>query len=233
MLSHLLLPKSVMLLLATINYGCNHADCHAYSRHSATNPTTVMMDCLNLIEEYARQFYRRQDEFHNERHGERVVAFARMINVTKQADQFLVEAGAWLHQFHDHLDELKLLLRKTGLSEKWQSQLYDIVRLCRPELIHNATSLAARVVFDADALDLMGAYGIVRELSCNTKVRGMNEQEAVSATRKVQALFQEKMVTETGRAMASKRQKEAADFWLAYDQGLIFPAQKVCDKPGL
>ncbi|AMO54839.1 hypothetical protein GZ77_24995 [Endozoicomonas montiporae] len=176
-----------------------------------------MQDCLQYIETRARDFYRKQDVFHNERHGERVVAYALSINRVEQADRFLVEAGAWLHQFHDHLHELRQLLDSTGLDEFIKEQLFQIVRLCRPHLINEQSPLAARVVFDADAMDLMGAYGITRELSCNLQIRGMNYQQAVQATRDVQRLFEETLSTPTGKALAHDQIVAARAFWSDFD----------------
>ena len=180
--------------------------CQIYSQTDQNNDSQelFMQGCLQNIETQARAFYRQQDMFHNEQHGERVVAYALDINRSEQADPFLVEAGAWLHQFHDHLDELRRLLDDTGLSESIKEQLYQIVKQCRPYRINEQSPLAARVVFDADAMDLMGAYGISRELSCNLQVRGMAYRQAVLATRDVQRLFEQKLSTRAGRALARK-----------------------------
>lgn len=172
--------------------------------------------CLKRIEALARTFYRQQDAYHNEQHGERVVAYALRINKVEQADPFLVEAGAWLHQFHDHLDELERLLEKTGLPANLQKHLYEIVRLCRPHKISEKAPLVARVVFDADAMELIGAYGIIRELSCNLTVRKKPLEQAVKETREVQNLFYQAMTTATGRSLAFEAMKVSELFWSDY-----------------
>ncbi|MGI9278342.1 MAG: hypothetical protein ACR2PX_01775 [Endozoicomonas sp.] len=126
---------------------------------------------------------------------------------------FLVEAGAWLHQYHDHLEQLDKVLKETGLNAIVRSQLYEIVRLCRPHLISESSSIEARIVFDADAMELMGAYGITRELACNLEVRKLPYDQALTATREVQNLFEEKLMTETGRSLARNDIRIARLFW--------------------
>lgn len=217
MIQKILILGCLLLLYA---HGSDTRHCQLYSEIVASREAyeQAMKDCLHHIETMARLFYRQQDAFHNEQHGERVVAYALKINQTEQADPFLVEAGAWLHQYHDHLDELRNLLDKTGLSRSIKEQLYEIVRLCRPHLIRKDSPLSARIVFDADAMELMGARGIIRELSCNIRVRGMSEEQAIKATREVQQLFEEKMVTDTGRTMARNPIVTAKQFWADFDQ---------------
>ena len=185
---------------------------------SKTEEYSVTKTCLKYIEEQARLFYQQQDAFHNESHGERVVAFALRINQIEKADAFLVEAGAWLHQFHDHLSELQKVLKHSGLPETTQNQLYEIVRLCRPALISSSSPLEARIVFDADAMDLMGAQGVMRELSCNLIVRGLSYNKAVQETQKTQALFEQKLKTEAGRSIAQEAIKTSKAFWDNYER---------------
>ncbi|WP_252179087.1 hypothetical protein [Endozoicomonas sp. 4G] len=177
-----------------------------------------MQNCLNEIKAKASVFYQQQDPYHNLRHGERVVRYALKINQTEAGNAFLVEAGAWLHQYHDHLEQLDKLLQETGLNPVIQSQLYEIVRLCRPHLISDSAPIEAKVVFDADAMDLMGAYGITRELACNLEVRKLPYDQALTATRKVQNLFEEKLMTATGRSMAQKDIRVAHRFWRNFDE---------------
>ena len=181
------------------------------------------VECLKVVEHKARQFYRKQDRFHNETHGERVVAFARLINQSEQGGHFLVEAGAWLHQFHDQLGELRTLLMETGLPEAVRSQLYEIIRLCRPQLISPDAPLEARIVFDADAMDLMGAQGVVRELSCNLLERKLPYEQAVQSTRDTQLLFEKKLSTPAGQKMAARFTREARVFWNSYDRSIRMP----------
>ena len=58
------------------------------------------MEVMEKIIEYSKVFYEKLDFAHNIEHGERVVKNAKLIQQKEGGNPFLVEAGAWLHQFH-------------------------------------------------------------------------------------------------------------------------------------
>lgn len=112
---------------------------------------------------------------HNWFHTERVWKNARLILQTEQADRFVVELAALLHdiadsKFHDGNEEMGpemagSFLLNTGVDESTVRHVQDIIRymsyrsgiggqvFSSPEL---------RVVQDADRLDAIGAIGIAR-----------------------------------------------------------------------
>lgn len=171
---------------------------------------------LLQIETFARDFYSHLDFAHSIDHGERVVANARAIQSIEGGDLDLVLAGAWLHQFHDNLDDLKLGLQQFDLPSDTADQLFQIVQACRPQLIASATSIEARIVFDADALDLIGPFGTIREVLCNFHYRKMGWQESVESCQQVQTLFTEKLQTKTARQISSEGVKINSKFWRIY-----------------
>ena len=139
---------------------------------------------LDQVVEHVRSqvepFLATQDYWHGLRHVGRVVEFAKQINRTEGADPFLVEVGAWLHQLHDpNLDKLKHILGDLRISSTQREQLYEIVEQCRPNKISDQSSHAARVVFDADAGDLMGPAGFLREALCNYGDRSQSPLDAI------------------------------------------------------
>lgn len=169
---------------------------------------------LQLIINQSRPFYERQDEWHDFRHAQRVVTLAKVINKVENANPFLVEAGAWLHQFHDpNLEELEKVLLSIPFSQSERAQLREIVEQCRPHKISSEVSREAQIVFDADALELMGPYGIVRELLCNTKDRKLSTKEALTGAHEVQKLFFAKLQTSEGKRISQEVSKVANDFW--------------------
>jgi len=169
------------------------------------------------IESFARRFYRQLDFAHNEGHGERVVANALVIHAHAGGNRELVVAGSWLHQFHDHLGELNAGLAELSLSPQDKECLLEIVAACRPHKISSSASLEAQIVFDADALDLVGPFGCVRELLCNFEHRKQSWQETVINCRKVQDLFASKLMTDAAQAMAAPLITGNRHFWELYD----------------
>ena len=168
---------------------------------------------IAMVVERVTPFYQSLDAWHDLEHGSRVASFALQINQRENGDPLLVEAGAWLHQYHDDLDDVKALLEQLPFTDEQRSQLYEIVEQCRPHKISAGSSHEARIVFDADALDLMGPSGIFREVLCNAVARGLDPQKAISGAKDVQGLFEGKLQTEGGRILAKPAIAASASFW--------------------
>lgn len=177
---------------------------------------------IEELESRVTPFYGGQDFAHDFRHGLRVMRWVRLINQGERGDAFLVEAGALLHQMHDALKELRVVLEECDIpgGDIGREALYDIVRVCRPPLISDSSTLEARVVFDADACELFGAYGILREVSCNILVRGLDFDRAAAEAKSVQELFYGRLQTETGRDLAREMALLQRQFWLDFEQGI-------------
>lgn len=174
-------------------------------------------DPLDSIVRFARRYYDELDFAHGVTHGERVVRLARRIAAAEGGDPFLVEAGAWLHQLHDDLPRLRAFLDSLSLPEGAGDRLLEIVGRCRPHRVDPSASLEARIVFDADALEVLGPYGTVRELLCNALARGLDWPTAVAETRRVQEDFAGRLATRTGRRLAARGRALVERFWNEYD----------------
>jgi HD superfamily phosphodiesterase len=175
-------------------------------------------ELLALIAERVAPFYQSLDEWHGPDHGSRVVSFAKRINQSEHGDPFLVEAGAWLHQYHDNLGELGTILEQLPITDPQRSKLFEIVERCRPHKISDSSSLEARIVFDADALELMGPSGIFREVLCNAVARGQNSATAIALARQVQELIEGKLQTQGGRTLAEPAIRASDGFWREYQR---------------
>jgi HD superfamily phosphodiesterase len=173
---------------------------------------------LAPILHFAQNYYQRLDFAHNASHGARVVCLAKRIHSREGGDGFLVEAGAWLHQLHDDLDALEAFLGSLDLKARQTEKLFEIVRCCRPDRIGPSSSLEAKIVFDADALEVLGPYGTVRELLCNAVARGMSWQTSVASTRDVQQRFASRLMTSTARSLVAEALPITERFWNVYDE---------------
>lgn len=174
------------------------------------------MDIRKKIITFSKDFYMKLDFAHNVEHGERVVHNALLINQFEGGDEFIVEMGAWLHQLHDNLEELNNFLNNLELDDKLKKELYQIVKLCRPRLIHDQASLEAKIVFDADAIEILGPYGVVREILCNYGVRKKGWDESIKDTIDVGKLFEEKIQTKTGLDIIKNDVELIRKFWEIY-----------------
>lgn len=171
---------------------------------------------LSRIIEFAKDFYRTLDEAHGVSHGERVAKISMLIQKSEGGDPFIVEAGAWLHQFHDNLDYLKNGLKSLELSKIEIERLYHIVEVCRPKKIKNAKSIEAKIVYDADGLECIGPHGNVRELFCNVCSRNIPLTVSIKKTIEVERLFISTMQTNTGKKLAMKLSDVSNIFWDMY-----------------
>ena len=173
---------------------------------------------MREIERFARTYYAKLDFAHNIGHGERVVKIARKIMEREGGESFLVEAGAWLHQLHDDIETLEEFLSSLEIDDATRKKIREIVTSCKPNKIRQRSSLEARIVFDSDAMEVLGPYGSVRELLCNVKARNKFWDENVHETREIQKMFEEKLMTKTARELAIESIEITHRFWDCYDR---------------
>lgn len=172
---------------------------------------------MEEIIKFAKEFYEKLDFAHNVEHGERVVKIAKKIMEKEGGDPFLIEAGAWLHQFHDNLEEVQSFIENLDIDRELKNQLNEIVK-CRPGKINENSSLEAKIVFDADAIEVVSTYGTIRELFCNIKARNKNWEDSVKDTIKVQKIFKEKLMTKTAIELVEKDLRIIEEFWTSYNK---------------
>ena len=87
---------------------------------------------------------------------------------------------------------------------------------CRPEYIEDKSLLESKIVYDADAIEVLSTYGMIREIICNAKCRNKEWQKSVEDTIKVQKRFKEKVQTKTAKEMIEKDLEIIETFWNLY-----------------
>jgi len=170
---------------------------------------------IKQIIEFSKEFYDSLDFAHNIEHGRRVVANAKTIAKSEGGNLFLVEAGAWLHQFHNNIDEVNKFIKNLQIGDAEKNKLYEIVK-CRPEYIEDESLLESKIVYDADAIEVLSTYGMIREIICNAKCRNKEWQKSVEDTIKVQKRFKEKVKTQTAKEMIKRDLEIIEEFWDLY-----------------
>lgn len=172
---------------------------------------------MEKIIEYSKAFYEKLDFAHNIEHGERVVKNAKLIREKEGGNPFLVEAGAWLHQFHvsDNLEEVREFIGTLEIEGELKSKLYEII-LSRPSNIKESSPIEAKIVCDADNIEVISTYGTIRELLCNFKSRNKSYEDTIEDTLKVQERFRKTLITKTAREMVEKDLAILDEFWASY-----------------
>ena len=108
---------------------------------------------------------------HDYFHIERVVKVARRVAKEENADLFLVELAAWLHdvgdyKLNDGIDKsaelISEFLSELNVPQEIISKTIEIVSQVSFSKGNLAESLEAQIVQDADRLDAIGAIGLAR-----------------------------------------------------------------------
>ena len=174
------------------------------------------MSIQEKIISFSKEFYSALDFAHNVEHGKRVVNNALFLHQKEGGDRFLIEMGAWLHQFHDNLEELEIFLATLEIEDKKKGELFQIVKLCRPLLINDEANIEAKIVFDADAIEVLGPYGAIREILCSYSIRKKEWDNSINDTIEVAKLFEIKLKTKSAIKLIKKELNLMNIFWTNY-----------------
>ena len=164
---------------------------------------------------------------HDYFHLKRVVENALKIGKAENANLFLVELSAWLHdvgdyKLHDGVDRSEELVKEFLLTQNLSGELIDKVNEIISQVSFSkanpVTSLEAKVVQDADRLDALGAIGVARAFayggSKGRELWNPNQPNSTTIQHFYDKLLKLKdlMNTETAKVMAEKRHRFLEEF---------------------
>lgn len=179
-------------------------------------------DILIKAQEYIKETLLNDGTGHDYYHIERVVINARKILQTEQADSFIVELAAWLHDLGDHklhngIDKSEELtsafLKSLAVEQSIIDRIIEIVSQISFSKGNKPSSIEAEIVQDADRLDAIGAIGIARCFAYGGSKNHIlyspdeKEKENSSVQHFYDKLFKLKdmMNTESAKLIAAKR----------------------------
>lgn len=128
-------------------------------------------DILIKVQEYIKETFLKEGTGHDYYHIERVVINSRKISQTEQADSFIVELAAWLHDLGDQklnngIDKseelISTFLKSSFVEQSIINRVVEIVSQVSFSKGNKPSSIEAEIVQDADRLDAIGAIGIAR-----------------------------------------------------------------------
>ncbi|WP_042223631.1 HD domain-containing protein [Oceanobacillus manasiensis] len=142
---------------------------------------------LSAIREYVKALFINERTGHDLYHLQRVTHTAKLIACEEDANLFLSEAIAWLHDTTDHKlveseEQAKITLRKfldsILLSESEIEEILEAITTISFSKEEEPSTLEGKIVQDADRLDAMGAIGIARAFTYGgAKKRFMYHEE--------------------------------------------------------
>ncbi len=171
---------------------------------------------IEKIERFCVEFYKKLDFAHNVEHMNRTLKIAEFIAKKENADREIVRLGAMVHQFHNNLDELQDFL--SDLEPETAKILIKCAEF-RPfkDTVDKDVSIEAKVVSDADALQVLGPQGLIREIACNIKARDKSLDKSVQDAREIESQFYKALQTETAKKIIREPHELMEKFWKSYD----------------
>jgi uncharacterized protein len=137
------------------------------------NPTEIIKN----IEKIAKNYFVHSSGCHDWTHIERVRKLAARIGEIEGADPFIIEAAALLHDIGRYIEmensgkfchaefgaaEAKKILEKYDLEKKISENIIHCIISHRYRNEYIPETIEAKVIYDADKLDTIGAVGIAR-----------------------------------------------------------------------
>jgi len=207
---------------------------------------------IEEIKEKAKEFFIGASGCHDWSHIERVYNLALRIAQTEKADANIIKLASYLHDIGrreemqsrgkvDHAEKAvelaEKILVKYNLGKEVEENILHCILSHRYRNNHKPATIEAKILFDADKLDSIGAVGIGRDFlfagssGSNCLYTG-NEKELVkrarefSYTKEDSALLEyyfklikvkSKILTKTGKEIAKERHQYMVDFFKRFE----------------
>jgi uncharacterized protein len=140
--------------------------------------TKITKKLIKQIEIEAKKYFIKASGCHDWTHVERVRALALRIGKKEKADLGILELAAFLHDIHkpEEMREMgkicharkgaetaKIILEKYGLDKIIVDKIAHCIIAHRTKNNYAPETLEAKILYDADRLDAIGAIGVARD----------------------------------------------------------------------
>lgn len=186
-------------------------------------------EILKKIEQFAKEKHKNSDEWHDWSHIARTVKLAEYLAKKEKANQDVVLISALLHdigqsiRFEKHNETGAKMagkfLQKLGLDRKFIKQIEHCIICHSTSRVHEAKTIEAKVIYDADMLQIIGPFGVMRFIISDM----INEKKPFQGTYKlakeVEAqTYNKTLQTQTAKDMAQDGYKFMQKFYQLYDK---------------
>jgi uncharacterized protein len=201
------------------------------------------MNSLNQIREIAKKYFLSANSCHAWDHTERVINNCLHIGKIENADLEILEIAAILHDIKkpeemrkkgkichakEGAEEAKKILEEINFPKEKIKKICECIKSHRNKINISPKSLEAKILFDADKLDAIGAIGVARLFmfanSYGAKLHEKNlDFEKIESYSKDDTAYREfimktqytkgKMLTKEGKRMAEERQAFMFEFF--------------------
>lgn len=174
---------------------------------------------IKKIKKFALEYYKKiKEPEHGIEHANKTIKLAEYLAKKENANIQIAKLGALLHQFHKGR-VVEKFLKKLKIDKKIIKQLVHCVECSGRENIPEAKTIEAKVVYDADKLQVVGPFGIIREISCDmAPPRNRKFREALKHTKMVEKRCFETLQTKTAKKLAKQPHQFVLRFWKILDK---------------
>jgi len=181
---------------------------------------------MKRIENFAFEKAKKQDYNHDKEHVVRTARLAWFIAKKERANQEVCYVAALLHDVAKDIKHHEAVgaqmasdfLKKSGFPDAFIEKVSHAIKYHGYKDIHKARTPEAKIVFDADKLQMIGPYSFCRVLSDFLVKEKHNLKDAVRMTKKAQETRFNKLQTRTARQIMKKDHEFMKRFYELYDK---------------
>ena len=162
--------------------------------------TELTQSQIAEIEVFSQAAYLELDDTHDLNHAKKTEKLAVYLAKQENGNLLICRLGALLHQYHpESADKVESFLKRINVDESVVSQIVHCIRSIELDTIHEAKTIEAKIVFDADKLQTLGPYGLIREVVYRTRNKDITFVEAFEEARALQELVRMNLQTNTAK----------------------------------
>ena len=187
---------------------------------------------LSQIKNFAKGYYQKNDQFHQWEHAILTVKYARMLaKQFKNVNFKVLDAACYLHDIgrvnkdDGHPEESARLarpfLKRIGLSNDEIKAIIHAVEIHAKERIREAETIEAKLLFDADKLQILSVYGFIRVYSFLVAIRKWEMERSLDFMWDyVKSVHREYLQTPLAKKILDKEVKQIEKIVICFKKGL-------------
>lgn len=183
---------------------------------------------LEKIQEFVKDKLKNSDYNHDLRHIERTVKLAKFIAEKENANIDVCIVSAWLHDIAKNINEdvhgdlgaemAEPLLKELDFDNKFIEQVKHCIFCHDTTNVDKARTIEAKVLYDADKLQVIGPFGFCRVFSDLVAFKKILLKDALIKTKEIQEnRYEYRLQTKTGKDLARNSHKLMLEFYKLFD----------------
>ena len=179
---------------------------------------------LNKIEEFVKEKLKDADYNHSLDHMRRTVDIAKFLALKENADLDVCVVAAWLHDIAQPIQEklhggigaemAEPFLREIGFGNEFIEKVKHCIFCHHTTIIIKAKSIEAKIIYDADKLQVIGPFGFCRTFSDFLVFKKNKLNEALHKTEEIQKTrYDNYLQTKTAKKLAQNSHNLMLEFY--------------------